>query len=165
MSFLLSVTYAAILGILSHYVGESLPRSWFYPERFPYKPFFWEQKGKIYEKIGIRKWKTKMPDMSRIMKDMLPKRVTAGVSSQNIQSLIKETCVAEFVHQFLCLLSVGIYFIMKNGVGILLVVICIVGNLPFIMIQRYNRPHLIVLRDHLMIREEKHKRAAADFVM
>ena len=35
-----------------------------------------------------------------------------------------------------------IIFFWKNKVGVYLWVLCILGNLPFILIQRYNRPRL-----------------------
>lgn len=152
---LLSITYIAVLGILAHYIGEELPRGLFLPERFPYKPYAWEKDGKIYEALGIRRWKTRVPDMSRVMKDMLPKRIERSATSAEVDMLIKETCVAEFVHKVLCVLSLGVYLIWKNTVGVILAAVCIVCNLPFIMIQRYNRPHLIHLRQRLISREER----------
>lgn len=155
MKLLTSIVYVAVIGILAHYIGESLPRSLFNENKFPYRIFSFEKGGRIYERIGIRKWKTKLPDMSRIMRDMLPKRVTYNATSQSINLLIKETCVAEFIHIWLCLFSVGIYLIWKNYIGIILSLVFVVCNIPFILIQRYNRPHLISLRDRMLKREEK----------
>ena len=157
MKLLMSIVYVAVIGILAHYIGESLPRSWFNENIFPYRTAAFEKEGRIYESIGIKKWKTNLPDMSRIMRDMLPKRVTYDATSQSINALIKETCVAECIHQCLCLLSVGIYFIWKNYIGIILMLVFIFCNIPFILIQRYNRPHLIKLRDRMIRRETKKK--------
>lgn len=155
MKLVACIVYILILGILSHYIGESLPRSWFVYDRFPFKPFKWEKNGDFYNVFHIKKWKTKVPDMSRIMKDMLPKRVEKGATSESIEKLIRETCVAEVVHKILCVLSIGIYFIWKNTVGVIISALCIIGNLPFIIIQRYNRPHLVALKNKLQIREAR----------
>lgn len=165
MKLLMSIVYVAIIGILAHYIGESLPRGIFSENKFPYLILPFERNGKIYEKVGIRKWKTKLPDMSRVMRDMLPKRVTYDATSDSVNALIKETCVAEFIHQWLCFFGIGIYIIWKDYVGVILTVVFIVCNIPFIMIQRYNRPHLIMLRDRLRKREEKQKSALTDTVM
>ena len=165
MKLVASITYICILGILSHYVGESLPRSIFVYTLFPFKPFFWEKNGKIYDKLQIKKWKTKLPDMSRIMKDMLPKRVEHGATSEKIDLLLRETCVAEAVHVILCVLSLGVYFIWKNTIGIILALMCVIGNIPFILIQRYNRPHLVVLREHLLKRESRKKNECSDSIV
>lgn len=165
MKLLMSLIYVAVIGILAHYVGESLPRSLFSEYRFPYRSFKWEKGGKIYKYMHIKKWKNRLPDMSRIMRDMLPKRVTYDATSENIGALIKETCVAECIHYWLCVFAVGIYLIWKDYVGIILSVLFIVCNIPFIMIQRYNRPHLIRLKNKLLKREERDDVALADTVV
>ena len=103
--------------------------------------------------------------MSRIMRDMLPKRVTYDATSDNIDALIKETCVAECIHHWLCVFSVGIYLIWKDYVGVTLTLVFVAFNIPFMMIQRYNRPHLIKLRNKLLKREEREKFALADTVL
>ena len=151
----MSIAYVAVIGILAHYIGESLPRSLFCEYRFPYRTYKWEKGGKAYNRLHIKKWKNRLPDMSRVMRDMLPKKVTFDATSDNIDALIKETCVAECVHYWLCVFSVGIYLIWKNYVGVILAFVFIACNIPFMMIQRYNRPHLIKLRQKLLKREER----------
>ena len=153
----MSIAYVAVIGILAHYIGESLPRSLFSEYRFPYRTYKWEKGGKAYNCLHIKKWKNRLPDMSRVMRDMLPKKVTFDATSDNIDALIKETCVAECVHYWLCVFSVGIYLIWKNYVGVILAFVFIACNIPFMMIQRYNRPHLIKLRQKLLKREERGK--------
>ena len=165
MKLLFSILYVAAIGILSHYIGESIPRAWFSENLFPYKPFKWEKNGKIYERLGIRKWKTRLPDMSRVLKDMLPKRISYKATSKDIQALIKETCVAEFTHKALCVLSIGVYFIWKDTVGVILVLVCVLCNAPFILIQRYNRPNLIELNKRIIKREERKARALNNTVV
>lgn len=165
MKLLMSIVYVAVIGILAHYVGESLPRGLFSEYKFPYRAFKWERGGKFYNRLNIKKWKTKLPDMSRIMRDMLPKRVTYDATSDNIDELIKETCVAECIHHWLCVFSVGIYLIWKDYVGVILALVFVAFNIPFMMIQRYNRPHLIKLRNKLLKREEREKFALADTVL
>lgn len=155
MKLLMSIAYVAVLGILAHYIGESLPRVCFSEASFLYRTHRFEKGGAIYERIGIRRWKTRLPDMSRVMRDMLPKRVTYGAASDDVTALIRETCVAEFIHLCLCFFSIGIYLIWKNYIGVMLSLVFIVCNIPFILIQRYNRPHLIRLRDRLLKRERK----------
>ena len=57
--------------------------------------------------------------------------------------LVQETCVAECVHWALTLLSAGIFFLWRSGWAALLwLVYNVLGNVSFIVIQRYNRPRL-----------------------
>lgn len=154
MSLLYAALYVAALGILSHFVGQALPRAHFDPQKFPYRSADWENGGKVYEKLGIKHWKDRMPDMSKIMPDMVKKKMSA-VKSQGMDVLIAETCVAECVHWALMLLSLGIFFFWRGAWAVVFwLVYNLLGNLPFIIIQRYNRPRLVML-------EQRRKRRAA----
>lgn len=155
MKLIYSLIYIALLGLLSHFVGQALPRSAFSAERFPYKAGAWEKGGKIYEKLGIKRWKDIVPDMSRIMPDMVKKKLTKENRAQGMDTLIAETCVAEFVHWALIILSLVILFWWRDGwAAAFLIIYNLFGNLPFIIIQRYNRPRLVML-------EQRRKRRAA----
>ena len=70
--------YAAALGILAHPVGQALPRRWFDPYQAPYRCRDWEQGGRVYNKLHIRRWKDRLPDMSRLMPDMVKKKLAAA---------------------------------------------------------------------------------------
>ena len=41
MKFLYSLIYIALLGVLSHFVGQALPRKWFDAGKTPYKAADW----------------------------------------------------------------------------------------------------------------------------
>lgn len=154
MKFLYSLIYIAVLGVLSHFVGQALPRKCFDAEKPPYKAAKWEKGGKVYEKLGIKHWKDIVPDMSRIMPDMVKKKLTSENKESGMDTLIAETCVAECVHWGLIVLSFGILFWWRGlWAAVFLLVYNIFGNLPFIIIQRYNRPRLVML-------EQRRKRRA-----
>ena len=157
MSLLYAVIYIAVLGILSHFVGQALPRARFSAESFPYRTADWENGGRVYEKLGIKHWKDALPDMSRIMPDMVKKKMTGQNREQGMDVLIAETCVAECVHYWLIVLSLGI-FLFWRGVWALVfwLVYNILGNVPFILIQRYNRPRLVLLEQRRKRRAAKH---------
>ena len=156
-SIYLSIACIACAGMLSNFLGELLPRSWFCPDRFPFRPFAWEKDGKFYDRFGVRNWKDHAPDMSRVRKKkMVPKRLGLCPTAESVRTLRFETCRAEAVHVVLCLLSPCLIFLWQNrwiGVGIML--IYILFNLPFIIIQRYNRPALTNLEKRLRVREQR----------
>lgn len=142
MKLLQCALYIATIGILSNPVAALLPREWFQGNAFPYAPREWEQDGKIYEKLHIRAWKDRVPDMSRFLSFLLPKQVPARPTADGMERLVRETCVAESVHWVLLVLSLRVLKIWKGLGGWFCYALCILGNLPFIMIQRYNRPRL-----------------------
>ncbi len=164
MPLLWSALYVLALGIASHVIGEAIPRRAFFHDRFPYRAHRWEREGRIYERIGIQKWKDRAPDMSRVMKDMVPKRVGKAPHAKDVWVLVQETCRAEIVHLALCALSLGIFFFWMNWIGALLGALVAVCNIPFILIQRYNRPRLVSLAQRLEAREERRRHASAHSV-
>lgn len=156
MGFGHAVIYTASLGVVSHYVGQALPRRWFHPDRFPFKSFRWEQEGNVYRRLGVQHWKDLVPDMSKVMPDMIPKRVSLRGTAEEAMTLVQETCVAEAVHGVLMVLSVGNYLLCQNLLGLAVTLFdAIFLNLPYWIIQRYNRPKLLRLAEKLH-RKENH---------
>lgn len=153
MRLVYSAVYVAVTGFIAYLIGEALPRKWFNEQKFPFDEFSWEKKSKLYDALKIKKWKNKIIDMSKIFTGMLPKAIKFGANSKDLQALIKETCVAEFIHWVLCIVSFGVYWIWNSFAGIFVWILCIVGNIPFIMVQRYNRPHLKILKSRMEKRE------------
>ena len=68
------VLYAAALALLAHPLGQAIPGP-FDPEKRPFHSRKWEQNGRIYTKLAIDKWKKLVPDMSRILPDMVKKEL------------------------------------------------------------------------------------------
>lgn len=152
MKLLLCTVYVALIGILSNPVAALLPRSWFDPDKFPYRSYSWEQEGKIYNKLRIRVWKDALPDMSKILKNMVRKEVSSKPTAESMDLLARETCVAEVVHWVLMVLSLAVLWIWPGPGGWVCYGLCILGNFPFILIQRYNRPRLVHTRNRLRSR-------------
>lgn len=141
--FFASCLFVAVTGILINPVMKHVPRN-FDPSAFPFKPFAFEDHGKIYEKLGIKKWKDSLPDMSRYLKWLTPKNLKAGVSHSHISILIQESCIAGLSHGILAILSHAVLIWWKNSWAyVFLAVYNLLFNLPYIMIQRYNRPRFI----------------------
>lgn len=139
-----SLLYLAILGCFSFFLGRLLPKRLFKADRFPYRAFTFEREGRIYRKLRIGRWQGKMPDMSRILPGLMPpKRIVHRPDDAELTRMIQETCVAEFVHFWLSILGLGVIFICPGWQGVLLYALYfLLGNLPFALIQRYNRPRL-----------------------
>jgi len=147
MGFWGCVKYLAVTGVVSFIVGRILPKTWFHCDRFPYKSYRWENGGHIYEKVRIRLWHRKLPDMSRILPKLMPPKKFAFNEIHRLPEMIRETCVAELIHSLLCIAGLHCISIWQGCGGTIVAILNIIGNFPFILIQRYNRPRLIHLRD------------------
>lgn len=133
--------YAAALGVLSFFLGRLLPKRWLHPDKFPFRTYAWEDR--LWKALQIRKWQAKVPDMSRLFKKLMPEKKLTQQTVQELPLMIEETCVAELTHGLLCIAGLALLAIWPGIGGIILTVIYIVfGNLPFLLIQRYNRPRL-----------------------
>lgn len=102
------VLYAAALALLAHPLGQAIPGP-FDPEKRLFRSRKWEQNGRIYTKLAIDKWKKLVPDMSRILPDMVKKELPGSgvVTADQAAALVQETCRAELVHGASCLLGLA----------------------------------------------------------
>lgn len=142
MKLLQCLLYVALIGVASHFIGLAMPREWFDPDSSLFRRRHWEENGELYRRLNIRAWKDKLPDTSKVVKTMYTKQVSTHPDETNLQRMIQETCVAEFIHLLLIVLSLGVTRIWKGKNGWICWILCILGNLPFILIQRFNRPRL-----------------------
>ena len=147
------LTFALILGILSHVLGESIPRDAIRFDKFPYASYLWEDGGDIYRKLRVETWKKILPDKSRYVRTMVKKNLGEDRSSKHTKRLIEETCVAELVHWLLLLAGPLFRLISDSVFGLIASILYSLSNVPFIMIQRYNRPRLIAFYRKTLVRE------------
>ena len=156
MQFWKIIRYILCTSIVVFILGRVFPRKWIFEDRFPFKSFGFEKGGRIYNKIGIMKWKTKLPDASVTITKILPKfmprkRIDQG---DQIPILIKETCIAEATHVLVAILGFGCVFIWNGIGGWIVSIVFLLFNIPFIIIQRFNRPRLI--RANMMMSRPLH---------
>jgi glycosyl-4,4'-diaponeurosporenoate acyltransferase len=103
----------------------------------------WEAGGAIYQRIfNVRRWKDALPELSDIIKKLFPKKRIIRFDAEYLQSYIIESCRAELTH--FCIIGISFLFPLWAGfsVSLLIIYISIFLNLPFIIIQRYNRPRI-----------------------
>lgn len=139
IDILLCAVYLAFLGSASFFLGRLLPKGMFGDNAY-FRMHDFEKKGRIYERLGIKRWKDKLPDMSKIFPSMLPAK--NGFADVDTDVMIRETRVAEFVHAAIAVLGFPCVVIARGAAGWIMWILWALGNVPFIMVQRYNRPRL-----------------------
>ena len=143
--FLRMASIVGIIGIPAFFIGESIPRSWYDYRRFPFKCYAWERNGQIYEKLGVRWLKSHSIDMSRIMPKTFPKQNTMIRDKAHLECLVQEMCNAELVHWVLALLSPVFWLLIEGWYGVAICIGYALSNLSDIIIQRYNRPRIVMI--------------------
>lgn len=154
MHLLHCLIYIVEIGLLSNVVALFFPRKWFREDRFPFRQWQWEKKGRIYIRLGIRKWKDRVPDMSKVLPFLYRKKVNRQHTEDNLRRLIQETCVAELIHGLLMVAGIGVVHIWPGKWGWIFWICYCAANIPFIMIQRFNRPRLCATLSRLQVRQE-----------
>lgn len=81
--------------------------------------------------------------MSRIVPKLIPAKRLTGSYRAQLPRMIQETCVAELTHVLLSVCGLYALRLWPGAGGVLITAVYILfGNVPFIIIQRYNRPRL-----------------------
>ena len=164
MKLIQCAVYFAVTGIAGFLFGRILPKKWIDPQKGLYRCFAFERNGKPYERIGIHHWHNLVPNMSRILPFMMPAKNLKGNWRERLPLMIHETCVAELIHGLLCVSGFYCLRIWPGIGGMLIALIYILFlNLPFVLIQRYNRPRLILLHQKSAQREQRIKENACQF--
>lgn len=151
------VLYAAALALLAHPLGQALPGP-FDPEKRLFRSRKWEQNGRIYTKLAIDKWKKLVPDMSRILPDMVKKELpgSGAVTADQAAALVPGDVPRGAGPRCLLFAGPGVSVAVAGwGGAIVLAVWVLLANLPFILIQRYNRPRLMRLAALLRKRAQR----------
>lgn len=148
------VVYLACLGFASFIFGRLLPKGIFHADRFPWRSFRFERGGRVYDRLKIRAWQNKVPDMSRVLPKLMPAKRLEQNSPDTLPRMVAETCVAELTHALLGLLGFGCLLFWPGVGGAIVSVLFLLGNLPFIFIQRYNRPRLARLTEKLVKKKQ-----------
>ncbi len=151
--FFFCLLYMAVLGVLFFVIGRLLPKRWFHAERFPWRCAPFEQK--LWKRLHVKQWQARVPDMSRVFRRIMPPKRLTRETFDDLPRMIQETCVAEWTHFTLSLLGLALLSIWPGIGGVCMTALYILlGNLPFIIIQRYNRPRLQKL---LIMKQRKNK--------
>ena len=124
---------------------QKLPDSKFSPDKERYAEKSWEHGGRWYrEYLKIQLWKDRVPQ--HIGKEGFSKQHLTDVSIDYLDEFILETCRGEWLHWKDCICAIIALLINPLLVGIVASFLILLANLPFAMIQRYNRFRLQVLR-------------------
>ena len=139
------VCYLTAIAVAFFFIGRAFPKSWLQADRWLFRCRSFEKNGRVYEKLGIRFWQNKLPDMSRVLPCLVPPKQLNGDYRDRLPEMIRETCAAELTHLLEAVAGLWCLHLWPGVGGVVMASLCILINLPFILIQRYNRPRFLRL--------------------
>ncbi|MCA0968602.1 glycosyl-4,4'-diaponeurosporenoate acyltransferase [Priestia flexa] len=134
------------------YACGSIPITFFEKDYLIFKRMKWETDQK-YKKVWIHKWKTFLPDAGKVMKSGFYKKTWQSRSPEYTRQFLLETKRAELTH-WLSICPAFLFFLWNSAyVGWVMVVYACITNLPFIIIQRYNRIRIVRISQRILVSE------------
>jgi glycosyl-4,4'-diaponeurosporenoate acyltransferase len=102
----------------------------------------WERGGRTYERIGIRRWKDRLPEAGALFAGGVSKRRLPGAGTDRLLRFSAETRRAEYGH-VACAAAAPLFVLWNpRGVAVVMVLYGVLVNAPFVAIQRYNRARI-----------------------
>jgi glycosyl-4,4'-diaponeurosporenoate acyltransferase len=132
----------------------SIPLENFAGSNALYEPRSWERDGRVYrDLLRIRKWKSILPDGASWFGAFSKKKLLSR-DPDYLRTFLLETRRAEFAH-WIMLFCFPIFFLWNPPwARLVMLAYAVFANLPFILVQRYNR----VVLARLDIRSSKGER-------
>jgi len=126
----------------SGYLAHRLPQRTLTALPLVNDSYAWENDGKTYEWIGVRSWKDKLPEAGAFYPEGFSKRRLQGRDAAYLEQFVLETSRAECSHWLTWGLSLTFFAWNPWPIGVVMIIYGAIVNIPFILIQRYNRCRL-----------------------
>lgn len=135
------VTLAITFGTCFYHFAVRLAVGRLMPKNFNHNSFWFREKDferNLYKMLKVKKWKHKAPTYNSI---------TYSTRHRTLEEIVNTTCRNEAIHEVNMLLSfVPLLLIIPFGAPTVFIVTSIAAcicDLPFVILQRYNRPRFI----------------------
>jgi glycosyl-4,4'-diaponeurosporenoate acyltransferase len=124
------------------YVAHRRPATAFATDSWLYRLRRFERGGRLYEQLGIKRWKDRLPEAGALFTGGFSKRSVRTRDRGVLERFVIETRRAEWTHWTIMLITP--VFLVWNWwwVEIAMVGYALAANLPCLLAQRYNRARL-----------------------
>lgn len=156
LTILLSLLTLVIIDAVVAFIIHKLPKKLMNPYKKIYKVFSWEKK--FYHALGIRKWKDKIPETGKALTGFAKRKVENKDDTDYLYTFMLETVYAEVLHFWSAILCFLIVFISPKlfvVVGLPLALANVILQIMPVMVQRYNRPKLMLAYERAMKNKQK----------
>jgi glycosyl-4,4'-diaponeurosporenoate acyltransferase len=131
----------AVWGTVAGWGASRVPRRWLARDTWLTRLRAWERGGRAYERIGIRRWKDRLPEAGAVFGGATKRRLP-GRTAGALEAFAVETRRAEYVHW--AVPAPIVLFPLWNPwpLTVVMAVYAFAANGPCLTVQRYNRGRL-----------------------
>ena len=147
-----------------------LPAKWFDPHKKIFHVFKFE--NKLYESIGIKKWKDKIPELGKSLAGFDKGKIANPKDPKYLLMFLNEICKGSLGHAFciiwgylsLIIIALALPFPFVLSAGLPIAIISGFVHSLSLMILRYMRPRMLKLYELSKKQEERQARKAEENV-
>lgn len=133
-----------IESVISTLVFLGIPEKYLDYRRWPFREKKWEDGGNVYQRLfKVKVWKHQLPELSDFFSKSFSKKKIEPRNQAYLEKYVAESCRAEMAHWSIILLA--FISVVANDCVVSMLMVAIALNMPFIVIQRYNRPRIMRL--------------------
>lgn len=148
--FFVDLMYMLIIQAVIGFISAHLPGRIINPQRKRYQLRQWEKGGSFYQRVfHVKNWKPLVWDAGRVFQKDFKKDHVDATNPMTLERWIIETCRAEWCHWVTFILIVPLFSFNPPGMSFFWLIYDSVLNLAPIIVQRYNRPRLMRMLQHL----------------
>ena len=152
--WLMILSYIVLWPLIQVFIamlGNKIGDERFNPNSFWLKTRKWEKDGLFYRKyLKVHKWKQRLPDGARTHESGFKKKRLSNNDPQYLKAFIAETGRAEIFH-WLQIAPFWVFGLWSPPIIIwVMLAYALIVNLPCIIAQRYNRPRLVKVYNHVL---------------
>ena len=156
LSPILATVAVILLDAIVAITTRELPKDWLSPFGSVFSVS--KKERKFLDKLKVKAWKDKIPEMGRFLCDFDKTKVQDNPTSDYVLTFLHETTMAEAMHFMSIFAGFLLLLIPIPNAQISILFVVLVNALlqiPPVLVQRYNRPKLMAYYTRLKRKENK----------
>ena len=156
LSPILATVAVILLDAIVAIITRALPKDWLSPFSSAFSVS--KKERKFLEKLKVKAWKDKIPEMGRFLCNFDKTKVQDNPTSDYVLTFLHETTMAEAMHFMSIFAGFLLLLIPIPNAQISILFVVLVNALlqiPPVLVQRYNRPKLVAYYTRLKRKENK----------
>ncbi len=138
-----------LFSVFNTVLSLKIPSAFLGFKKWLFKERKWEAGGTVYQRVfKVKLWKTTIPELSDLIKPIFPRKRITTYDKEYLYKYLTESCRAELTHWGIILSSLLFALWSSFTQTATMILLALTLNLPFVIIQRYNRPRIISFLAH-----------------